>query len=145
MNKPIKGALVKWTAEGSKVLLTLPAKGRALVSRVPPPVQDEIAKLSSRGAHVCREIFAGILVVGLIAIVMGYGRLAQGPISLPTLVPTIETAINEQLSDLHGEDRRRHPAALPPTDPASCSACAISGSSTMTARSWRKRLLRPSA
>lgn len=100
MNKPIKGALVKWTAEGSKVLLTLPAKGRALVSRVPPPVQDEIAKLSSRGAHVCREIFAGILVVGLIAIVMGYGRLAQGPISLPTLVPTIETAINEQLSGL---------------------------------------------
>ncbi len=100
MNKPITGALVKWTAEGSKVLLTLPAKGRALVSRVPPPVQDEIAKLSSRGAHVCREIFAGILVVGLIAIVMGYGRLAQGPISLPTLVPTLETAINEQLSGL---------------------------------------------
>ncbi|MGV1014751.1 MAG: hypothetical protein ACOYB4_07250, partial [Methyloceanibacter sp.] len=100
MNKPITGALVKWTAEGSRVLLTLPARGRALVNQVPPPVQDELVKLSARGAHVCREIFAGILVVGLIAIVMGYGRLAQGPISLPTLVPTIEAAINEQLSGL---------------------------------------------
>lgn len=98
--QPIAGALVKWTAESRKVLLTLPEQSRALVKRVPEPVQAELAKLSSRGAHVCREIFAGILVVGLIAIVMGYGRLAQGPISMPALVPTIEEAINEQLSGL---------------------------------------------
>ncbi|MBM3544435.1 MAG: hypothetical protein FJX44_08030 [Alphaproteobacteria bacterium] len=98
--QPIAGALVKWTEESRKVLLTLPAQGRALVKSVPEPVQVEIAKLSKGGAHLCREIFAGVLVVGLIAIVMGYGRLAQGPISLPTLVPTIEEAINEQLSGL---------------------------------------------
>ncbi len=115
MNEPIAGALAKLTtgggkalaegskalAEGGKALLALPERGRALVKRVPPPVQIELAKLSSRGAHVCREIFAGILVVGLLAIVGGYGRLARGPISLPSLVPTIESAINGQLTDMH--------------------------------------------
>jgi AsmA-like protein/uncharacterized protein DUF3971 len=115
MNEPIAGALAKLTTEGSKALaeggkalaeggkalLALPERGRALVKRVPPPVQIELAKLSSRGAHVCREIFAGILVVGLLAIVGGYGRLARGPISLPSLVPTIESAINGQLTDMH--------------------------------------------
>jgi AsmA-like C-terminal region/Protein of unknown function len=87
-------------AEGRKALLTLPARGRALVKRVPAPVQIELRKLSLRGAHVCREIFAGVLVVGLIAIVGGYGRLSRGPISLPSLVPAVEEAINGQLSDL---------------------------------------------
>jgi hypothetical protein len=108
MNEPIAGALAKLTtgggkalAEGGKALLALPERGRALVKRVPPPVQIELAKLSSRGAHLCREVFAGILVVGLLAIVGGYGRLARGPISLPSLVPTIESAINGQLTDMH--------------------------------------------
>ena len=98
--EPVAGALVK-ISEGSRVLLTLPSMGRALVKRVPAPVQVELRKLSSGGAHVCREIFAGVLVVGLIAIVGGYGRLARGPISLPSLVPMIEDAINGELSDLH--------------------------------------------
>ena len=100
MNEPISDALVKLTTEGGKALLALPERGRALVKRVPPPVQIELKKLSSRGAHVCREIFAGILVVGLVIIVAGYGRLARGPISLPSLVPTIEAAINGELQDL---------------------------------------------
>ena len=68
---------------------------------MPEPVQLELRKISTGGAHVCREIFAGILVVGMIAIVGGYGRLAQGPISMPSLVPMIEEAINGELSDLH--------------------------------------------
>jgi hypothetical protein len=93
------GALVM-ISEGGKALMTLPAKGRALVELMPLPVQVELKKLSTRGAHVCREIFAGIIVVGLIIIVGGYGRLAQGPVSFPNLVPTIENAINEQLADL---------------------------------------------
>jgi AsmA-like C-terminal region/Protein of unknown function len=96
----VAGALVK-ISEGGRALLTLPAKGRALVQLMPQPVQVELKKLSSRGAHVCREIFAGIVVVGLIAIVAGYGRLGRGPISLPSLVPGIEEAINGELSDLH--------------------------------------------
>ncbi len=83
------------------MILALPGQGRALVKRVPQPVQIELRKLSSRGAHVCREIFAGILVVGLVAIVLGYGRLGRGPISLQSLVPTIEAAINGELSDVH--------------------------------------------
>ena len=108
MNEPIAGALAKLTTgggkaltEGGKALLALPERGRALVKRMPPPVQIELAKLSTRGASVCREVFAGILVVGLIAIVLSYGRLARGPISLPSLVPTIEDAINGQLTDMH--------------------------------------------
>ena len=99
-DEPVHDALVK-ISEGGRALMTLPAKGRALVELMPQPVQLELRKLSTRSAHVCREVFAGILVVGLIAIVFGYGRLAHGPISLPTLVPTIEKAINDQLSDLH--------------------------------------------
>jgi AsmA-like protein/uncharacterized protein DUF3971 len=100
VNEPISGALVKLTSEGRKVILALPGQGRALVQRVPQPVQIELKKLSSRSAHVCREIFAGILVVGLVAIVLGYGRLGRGPVSLQSLVPTIEGAINGELSDV---------------------------------------------
>jgi hypothetical protein len=98
---PIAGALVKLTSESSKVILALPERGRVLVARVPEPVQLELKKLSAGGAHVCREIFAGVVVVGLVIIVLGYGRLARGPISLHSLVPTIEAAINGQLTDLH--------------------------------------------
>src|SRR5262245_37009681 len=75
---PIAGALVKLTSESSKVILAIPERGRALVARVPEPVQLELKKLSAGGAHVCREIFAGILVIGLVVIVLGYGRLARG-------------------------------------------------------------------
>jgi AsmA-like C-terminal region/Protein of unknown function len=99
--QPISGALVKLSAESSKVLLALPERGRALVQLVPQPVQVELKRISAGGAHVCREIFAGILVVGMVAIVLGYGRLGHGPISLTSLVPTIEDAINGELSDLH--------------------------------------------
>src|SRR5680860_167247 len=101
MNEPISGAFVKLTTEGGKAILALPERGRALVKRVPQPVQIELKKLSARGAHVCREVFAGILVLGLVAIVLGYGRLGRGPFSLTSLVPTIEEAINGELADLH--------------------------------------------
>jgi len=101
MDEPITGALAKLTADSGKAIRAIPGRGRVLVKRVPPPVQIQLAKLSTSSAHVCREIFAGILVVGLITIVLGYGRLARGPISLPSLVPPIETAINDQLSGLH--------------------------------------------
>jgi hypothetical protein len=100
-SEPISRALVKLTADSSRVILALPGRGRALVNRVPEPVQVEIKKLSSHGAHFCREIFAGILVLGLVAIVLGYGRLGRGPVSLQGLVPTIEAAINGELSDVH--------------------------------------------
>ncbi len=99
-NEPIADAFGK-ISEGSRALMTLPERGRALVKRVPEPVQLEFRKMSSRGAHLCREIFAGVMVVGLVLIVFGYGRLGRGPISIPSLVPVIETAINGELSDLH--------------------------------------------
>jgi len=97
----ISGALVKITSDGTRAIVALPGRGRALVQRVPEPVQVELRKLSTRSAHLCREIFAGVLVVGLVVIVLGYGRLARGPVSLQGLVPTIETAINRELTDLH--------------------------------------------
>ena len=100
MDEPLSGALAKLTTQGGKAVRALPARGRQLVKQVPPPVKIQLARLSSRGAHVCREIFAGIFVIGLIVIVLGYGRLSRGPISLPGLVAPIETAINDQLSDL---------------------------------------------
>lgn len=100
-NTPAWTGSSKALSEGGRALMTLPAKGRALVKRVPEPVQLEFRKFSSRGAHLCREIFAGVVVVGLIIIVFGYGRLSRGPISLPALVPPIEAAINGELSDLH--------------------------------------------
>ncbi|MFO7477183.1 MAG: AsmA-like C-terminal domain-containing protein [Methyloceanibacter sp.] len=98
---PISGALVKLTTEGGRAILALPGRGRALVQSVPEPVQVEIKKLSAGGAHLCREIFAGVMVIGMVAIVLGYGRLSRGPIFLTGLVPTIEEAINGQLTDLH--------------------------------------------
>src|SRR3972149_11686588 len=102
MNEPILGALVRLTPEGGGgAIRALPGRGRALVKLLPQPVQIELKKLSAHGAHVCREIFAGILVLGLVAIVLGYGRLGRGPVSLPSLVPTIEAAINGELTDLH--------------------------------------------
>src|SRR5262245_41995532 len=77
-NEPIADAFGK-ISEGGRALMTLPEKGRALVKRVPEPVQLEFKKMSSRGAHLCREIFAGVMVVGLVLIVFGYGRLGRGP------------------------------------------------------------------
>lgn len=100
MNEPIAGALAKIGKHGGKAIRALPEQGRQLVKSVPQPVQIQLARLSSRGAHVCREIFAGVFVLGLIVIVLGYGRLARGPISLPGLVAPIENAINDQLTDL---------------------------------------------
>ncbi len=103
MDEPLAGALAKLTTKGGKAIRALHGRGRQLVKSVPPPVQIQLARLSSQGAHIFREIFAGVVVVGLIAIVLGYGRLARGPISLPGLVPPIKTAINEQLSGLDVE------------------------------------------
>lgn len=102
MDKPTSTALVKWSGRG-RALLTLPAQGRALANRLPPPVQKELRKLSSRGARVARELFAGILVIGFVIILAGYGRLAQGPISLPSMVPAVEDSINGELQDMRVE------------------------------------------
>src|SRR5262249_27003032 len=44
--EPVSGALVK-ISEGSRALMTLPERGRALVNLVPAPVQVELRKISS--------------------------------------------------------------------------------------------------
>src|SRR3990172_6163930 len=55
LNEPVQGALIK-ISEGSKAIMALPAKSRALVELMPQPVQLELKKLSTRGAHVCRDV-----------------------------------------------------------------------------------------
>ena len=60
MDEPIAGALAKITKRGGKAIRALPEQGRQLVKSVPEPVQIQLARLSSRGGHVFREIFAGI-------------------------------------------------------------------------------------
>ena len=143
-SEPVTGALVK-ISEGGRALMTLPAKGRELVKLVPEPVQLELRKISTGGAHVCREIFAGILVVGMIAIVGGYGRLAQGPISMPSLVPMIEERHQRRALRPPCEDRRRDPATLSRRSRRAVQAAQHPLDRYQTARSWRRRRSRPSA
>lgn len=84
----------------SRALVALHGQGRALIERIPAPVQLQLRNVSRGSAKVGREVFAGLLVIAIVAVGIGYGRLSKGPISLGFLVPMIETAINSQLGDL---------------------------------------------
>ena len=85
------------------MLLALPASGAAPSSSAcQRGCGSELKKLSAHSAHVCREIFAGILVLGLVAIVLGYGTArAADRFRLASLVPSIEAALDGEFSDLH--------------------------------------------
>ncbi len=82
------------------MLVELPERSRQLVARVPKPVQVQLHKLSKRSLRLTFEIFAGLLVVGAVALGLAYQRLNQGPISVAFLVPSIETAINRELAEV---------------------------------------------
>lgn len=87
----------------SRALAIIPQKSRALADRIPPPVQVELRRLSKRSARVGRELMAGMLVLGLVAVMIAYGRLNNGPISFGGLVPLIEQSINRELVGLEVE------------------------------------------
>ncbi len=89
---------IKFPDKG-RALAELPEKGRQLVRRLPKPVQLGLQTASRRSLRFTFEIFAGLLVVGALAVTLAYGRLNQGPVSLPFLVPILEEAINRELAD----------------------------------------------
>ena len=85
--------------ETKRALMELPDKGRQLVRTLPKPVQIGLEHASRRSLRVTFEIFAGLFVVGAVALVLAYGRLSQGPVSLAFLVPSFEEAINRELAN----------------------------------------------
>ena len=91
--------LIKLPEKG-RALVELPERGRELVRRLPKPVQLGLQTASRRSLRLTVEIFAGLLVVGAVALALAYGRLNQGPVSLAFLVPILEEAINRELVDL---------------------------------------------
>lgn len=87
-------------AQRVRALMNLPARGRELIKRIPAPIQLEMRRLSRRTLILSFEIFAGFLVIGLVAVMLVHQRLGQGPISLTYLVAPIESAINRELDGL---------------------------------------------
>jgi hypothetical protein len=84
-----------------RAIVELPARrGRELIRQIPKPVQVQLGKVSKRSLRLTLEVFAGLFVIGSIAVALAYGRLNQGPISLSSLVPVMEEAINGELADL---------------------------------------------
>ncbi len=90
----------KWTEKG-RALVELPIqKGRQLIRYIPEPVQLGLGHISHRSLLLTLEIFAGLFVVGSVMLALAYGRLNQGPMSLSTLVPVLEDAINREMADV---------------------------------------------
>ena len=86
--------------EKGRALIELPERGRQLVRRLPEPIQIGLQSASRRSLRITFEIFAGLFVIGAVALALAYGRLNQGPISLSLLVPTLEQAINRELAGM---------------------------------------------
>ena len=100
-SEPVAGALVK-ISEGSRALMTLPARGRALVKLVPEPVQLELRKIST-AQRPClpRDIRRD---PGRRADRHRRAAMAGSPAvrsRCRASSPCIENAINGELSDLH--------------------------------------------
>ena len=144
-NKPITGALVKLSAESSKVILALPERGRALVKRVPragagrtqeafraqrPCLPRDLRRHSRRGTGRHRARLRAARVAGRFPWRASCRRSRRrSTASFPICMSRSTTpSCNAR-----------------PTDRASCSACATSGFSTRTAPSSRRRRSPPSA
>lgn len=83
-----------------KSLMKLPARGRQLARKIPGQVPLGLGRVRSRPLIITLEVFAGVLIMSGVLLVLAYARLAQGPISLSFLVPTIEDSINRELADV---------------------------------------------
>ncbi|MDA7948606.1 MAG: DUF3971 domain-containing protein [Hyphomicrobiaceae bacterium] len=92
--------LIKLTKKGRALVELHAQKGRDLVRHIPEPVQVGLSHLSRRSLVLTLEIFAGLFVVGSVVLALAYGRLNQGPMSLSSLVPVMEEAINREMADL---------------------------------------------
>ncbi len=92
--------LIKLTKKGRALVELQTRRGRALVRQIPEPIQIGLGHLSRRSLVLTLEIFAGLFVVGSVVLALAYGRLNQGPMSLSSLVPVMEEAINREIVDL---------------------------------------------
>ena len=70
---------------------------RALVLRVPEAARRRVGKACRRCGRLSLEVCTGFIVVGFVALVLVYGRLSQGPISMSFLVVPVEKSVNGQL------------------------------------------------
>lgn len=92
--------LARFTERGRALVHLQVQKGREIVAYIPEPIQLQLTKFSRRSLLVSLEIFAGLFVVCMVALALAYGRLNKGPISLSSIVPVLEEAINRELVDL---------------------------------------------
>lgn len=87
--------------ERKNALVAIGKGGRSLVRALPKPVQlHEMRRSVRHSLIVAIELLVGLLVVGALLIFVVYQRLERGNIDLSFLVPRIEQAINDQLSDM---------------------------------------------
>jgi len=91
------GACRAAAAPATRQLARLNAGTRALVLRVPEPTRRRIGSTCRRCGRLSLEVCTGLVVVGLVALVLFYGRLSQGPISMSFLVVPVEKSVNGQL------------------------------------------------
>ena len=92
--------IVKLTKKGRALVELQFDRGRQIVKHIPEPVQVQLGKMSRRSLLFTLEIFAGLFVVCSVLLALAYGRLNQGPVSLSSVVPVMEEAINRELADL---------------------------------------------
>jgi len=92
--------LIKLTKKSRAIVELQVKKGRQLVRYIPEPVQLGLGKLSQSSLLITLEIFAGLFVILSVVLALAYGRLNHGPISLSSLVPFMEEAINRELADV---------------------------------------------
>jgi len=91
------GACKELAAPAGRQLARVDARTRELVLRVPEPTRVRIGKACRRCGRLSLEVCTGFIVVGIVALVLVYGRLSQGPISMSFLVAPVEKSVNGQL------------------------------------------------
>ena len=92
--------IVKKT-KNSDAMAGIEKTGRAIAGYLPKPVElNQMQTPIRRILIVTIELLVGTLVIGAFLLGMFYYRLEKGAIDLNFIVPSIESAINEQLTDL---------------------------------------------
>ena len=85
----------------SATYVTAEKTGKALANLLPKPVELHQMRTPVRRLMILTiELLVGMLVLGAFVLGLFYFRLEKGAIDLDFVVPSIEQAINEQLSDL---------------------------------------------
>lgn len=91
------GACRELAAPAGRQLARVDASARELVLSVPEPARRRFGRACKRCGRLSLEVCTGLIVVGIVALVLVYGRLSQGPISMSFLVVPVEKSVNGQL------------------------------------------------